>query len=199
MRGAQRGARASFGERGPTASLIIFETEVDGASEASLARFLARARREVGLPGKVNVVVTTKDAIRDLNRRFRKKNKPTDVLSFPAGDEFQHEIAGDIVISAEIAAENAGKLGHPFSTELKVLLLHGVLHLAGYDHEDDDGKMERKERKLRKSLGLPDGLIERAMQDSDGVPKARAGRSRDSRRTPKASGARRSSRVRRRS
>jgi probable rRNA maturation factor len=182
--------------------LIIFETEVDGASEASLARFLAKARREAGITGKVNVVVTTKDAIRDLNRRFRRKNKPTDVLSFPAGDEFQHEIAGDIVISAEIAAENAGNLGHPFSTELKVLLLHGVLHLAGYDHEDDDGKMERKERKLRKSFGLPTGLIERVTQDDNGLAKARAGRPRDSRwaaGATKASGARRSSRLRRRS
>lgn len=161
LRGAQRGARVSFRKRLPRASLVIFETEVDGASEASLARFLAKARREVGLPGKVNVVVANNEAVRDLNRRFRKKNKPTDVLSFPAGDEFQREIAGDIVISAQIAAENASKLGHPFATELKVLLLHGVLHLAGYDHENDNGKMERKERQLRKALRLPDGLIER--------------------------------------
>lgn len=192
MRGAQRGARASFGERGPTASLIIFETEVDGASEASLARFLAKARREVGLSGKVNVVVTTNDAIRDLNRRFRKKNKPTDVLSFAAGDKFQSEIAGDIVISAEIAAENAVKLGHPFSTELKVLLLHGVLHLAGYDHEDDDGRMERKERKLRKAMRLPDGLIERTTLSADDGAKLRASRPRKSRRPAAATKARRS-------
>lgn len=192
MRGAQRGARAGFGERGPTASLIIFETEVDGASEASLARFLAKARREVGLSGKVNVVVTTNDAIRDLNRRFRKKNKPTDVLSFAAGDKFQSEIAGDIVISAEIAAESAVKLGHPFSTELKVLLLHGVLHLAGYDHEDDDGRMERKERKLRKAMRLPDGLIERTTLSADDGAKLRASRPRKSRRPAAATKARRS-------
>lgn len=182
-----------------TASLIIFETEVEGASEISLARFLAKARREVGLRGMVNVVVTTNEVIRDLNRRFRRKNKSTDVLSFPAGDEFQHKLAGDIVISAEIAAENAGKLGHPFATELKVLLLHGVLHLAGYDHESDTGGMQRKERKLREALRLPNGLIERTMQAGDARAKPRTGGPRRSRRAadaPRASDAGQSSRAR---
>ncbi|HYG97504.1 MAG TPA: rRNA maturation RNase YbeY [Terriglobales bacterium] len=158
--------------------MIILESEVDGASEGSLARFLTRARREVGLRGKVNVVITSNNAVRELNRRFRKKNKPTDVLSFPAAEEFQPDFAGDIVVSGDIAAESAKQYGHSGAMELKILVLHGLLHLAGYDHEHDEGKMERKERKLRKSLRLPDGLIERTIQGSDGlsgvVPRSRA-------------------------
>jgi probable rRNA maturation factor len=71
------------------------------------------------------------------------------------------EFAGDVAISAEIAARNARRLGHTVADEVRILTLHGVLHLAGYDHERDDGQMERKEQRLRKSLGLPVGLIER--------------------------------------
>ena len=96
-----------------------------------------------------------------LNQRFRGKNKPTDVLSFPAMPGLMKKFAGDVAISAEIAARNARRLGHTVADEVKILTLHGVLHLAGYDHERDDGRMERKEQRLRNSLGLPVGLIER--------------------------------------
>jgi probable rRNA maturation factor len=96
--------------------------------------------------------------MRDLNRRFRRKNEPTDVLSFPA---IVVGFAGDIAISGEIAKSNGRELGHGTATELKILILHGMLHLAGFDHEEDDGEMERKERRLRSALGLPEGLIER--------------------------------------
>ena len=71
-------------------------------------------------------------------------------------------LAGDIAISAEIAAQNARHLGHSAAQEIKILVLHGILHLAGYDHESDRGTMARKEVRLRKSLGLPSGLIERS-------------------------------------
>jgi len=69
--------------------------------------------------------------------------------------------AGDVAISAEIARQNARRLGHTAAEEIKILVLHGMLHLAGYDHELDNGEMEREEARLRKSLGLPVGLIER--------------------------------------
>jgi probable rRNA maturation factor len=101
--------------------------------------------------------------MRELNRRFRAKDKPTDVLSFPAADVPGCGIAGDIAISAQIASENARSLGHKAATELKILVLHGLLHLAGFNHETDNGKMARKERKLRRELKLPDGLIERTV------------------------------------
>ncbi len=101
--------------------------------------------------------------MRELNRRFRKKDKPTDVISFPSDVP---KVAGDIAISADIAAENAAQLGHSVDVELKILILHGLLHLAGYDHETDDGEMQAQEAKLRQRLNLPTGLIERASERS---------------------------------
>jgi probable rRNA maturation factor len=113
------------------------------------------------LRGAVSVLVTSSRELQQLNRRFRGKNTPTDVLSFPAIPGLMQAFAGDIAISAEIAARNARQLGHTAAEEIRVLTLHAVLHLAGYDHELDDGEMQRKEAHLRKSLGLPVGLIER--------------------------------------
>jgi len=108
----------------------------------------------------VNVLVTTSRELQELNRRFRRKNRPTDVLSFPAAQGITN-FAGDVAISAEIAARNAAELGHTAAAEIKILALHGILHLAGYDHERDHGEMARKEERLRRLLGLPAGLIER--------------------------------------
>ena len=98
-----------------------------------------------------------------LNRRFRKKNKATDVLSFPSQAP---GVAGDIAISLEIAAANAAELGHDLATEVKILILHGLLHLAGFDHEIDGGEMLAREVSLRRELKLPVGLIERRQQAS---------------------------------
>ena len=96
-----------------------------------------------------------------MNRDFRHRDKPTDVLSFPAARSGT-DIAGDIAISATIARANARRLGHTLAKELQVLILHGVLHLAGYDHETDSGAMRRKkEERLRAQLGLPAALIAR--------------------------------------
>lgn len=159
----EEAAQAAGGKRAGRARLVIFEENLEGASETSLARFLAAARRLLGMRGRVNVVVTTNRTMRELNRRFRAKDKPTDVLSFPAADVPGCGIAGDIAISAQIASENARSLGHKAATELKILVLHGLLHLAGFNHETDNGKMARKERKLRRELKLPDGLIERTV------------------------------------
>jgi len=131
-------------------------------SVRTLSRFLALARAAVRLRGQVTVLLTTDKAIRRLNRQFRGKDKATDVLSFPAGGIGAEGMAGDLAISVPTALRQAIGQDHSLSTEVKVLLLHGALHLAGYDHEADSGQMARRERLLRARLGLPQGLIERA-------------------------------------
>ena len=133
-----------------------------GLTELALERFVARARRAAGLQGAVNVLVTSNAEMKSLNRRFRGNDKPTDVLSFPAAADGAKQFAGDIAISAELAAQNARSLGHAPGVEVKILTLHGILHLRGYDHEHDNGQMARREHKLRRELNLPNGLIERS-------------------------------------
>ena len=145
-----------------------------GLSDIALAKFVARASRASKLKGMVNVMVTGSSELRSLNRRFRAKDQPTDVLSFPPGPCFVNGLAGDIAISADIARQNARRLGHSAAQEIKILVLHGVLHLAGYDHEQDDGKMAGKEAELRQSLGLPPGLIERNGKMQKGPKRAQA-------------------------
>jgi probable rRNA maturation factor len=132
-------------------------------SAGALARFLARAQSAVRLRGEVSVLLTTDRAIRRLNREYRGKDKATDVLSFPADRLAQkgEKIAGDLAISVDTARRQSAAQGHLLATELKVLILHGLLHLAGYDHEADNGRMARRELALRAQLGLPHGLIER--------------------------------------
>ena len=110
----------------------------------------------------MNVRVASNAEMRQLNRQFRGKDKPTDVLSFPASENGKAAPAGDIAISAQIARVNAKAMGHPLASELKILVLHGLLHLAGHDHESDNGEMATLEQKLRVKLKLPTALIERA-------------------------------------
>lgn len=143
--------------------LVIFQKRVAGLTELALDRFVARARRCVGLRGGVNVLVTSSAEMKSLNRRFRSHDHATDVLSFPALPGLKPRYAGDIAISAEIAADNARSLGHSAGLEIKILALHGILHLRGYDHEhkNDRGRMARREAQLRRDFRLPVGLIER--------------------------------------
>jgi probable rRNA maturation factor len=108
--------------------------------------------------GHLTVAVATDARVRALNKRFRRKDKATDVLSFPAGERGE---LGDVVIAAGVARRQARAAGHSLQTELKVLALHGLLHLLGYDHETDDGRMLRAERRLRLKGGLREGLLER--------------------------------------
>ena len=124
-------------------------------SARTLTRFLGQAQAAVRLRGQVTVLLTTDAAIRGLNRQFRGQNKATDVLSFPAEGIGAEEIAGDLAISVTTALGQATEQGHSLSTEIKVLILHGLLHLAGYDHEADNGRMARRERLLRARLGRP--------------------------------------------
>jgi probable rRNA maturation factor len=139
--------------------LILLRKSEEGLSEIALQRFAARARRAAKLKGDLAVLITGNREIRKLNLIFRKKDKPTDVISFPSDME---GVAGDIAISIDIARQNGLILGHGTLPELKILILHGILHLKGMDHEKDSGQMARREMRLRRELGLPEGLIERS-------------------------------------
>ena len=154
--------------------MVIVRKRVAGLSELALARFVTRAGRAARLRGAVNVLLTSNSELRALNSRFRGKDRPTDVLSFPPHFGVGNAFAGDVAISAEMAAHNARLLGHSPAEEIKILALHGMLHLAGYDHERDHGEMAHTEERLRKFLRLPAGLIDRRQPESNGAgPKAR--------------------------
>jgi len=144
--------------------VVIFRKRIAGLSASTLERFVLRARRAVDLSDAVNVLVTSSSELRSLNRRFRGADKPTDVLSFPSATEERspaRRTAGEVAISADIARDNARRLKHSVADEVKILVLHGMLHLAGFDHEHDNGEMARKESGLRQQLKLETGLIER--------------------------------------
>jgi probable rRNA maturation factor len=127
-----------------------------------LNRFLAAVTKELGLTGEFSVLLTGDEQIRAMNLKFRGLDKPTDVLSFPSS----MEDGGDVAISLETAAVQAAAHGHSLQTEVSILILHGLLHLAGYDHERDRGQMRRRESVLRRQFALPAGLVERATQKS---------------------------------
>jgi probable rRNA maturation factor len=171
-------------------TMVIFDSPISGASTrsisaAQLQRFARRAQMLARVKGDVDILIATNKRLRDLNRRFRRKNKPTDVLSFPLPS------GGDIAISAQIARENALRYGHSLAAELGILVLHGMLHLAGYDHESDNGRMARVEASLRSQLKLPASLIDR-MHSSAKLPKAKPTAARSAKATknhPKATAA----------
>jgi probable rRNA maturation factor len=142
--------------------LVIFQKRVPDLTDLALNRFITRARRAAALKGLVNVLITSSAEMKSLNRRFRGKDTPTDVLSFPAEPDAQEQFAGEIAISADMASQNARMLGHSHAAEVKILVLHGILHLRGFDHECDNGQMARREKQLRAKLRLPLGLIERS-------------------------------------
>jgi probable rRNA maturation factor len=138
-------------------SLVVHVVTAGAVRAPGLARWLqqtapARAR------GEVTVAVVPDARVRSLNHQYRGTNATTDVLSFPAGEPGE---LGDVVIAAGVAGRQARRAGHSVAVELRVLALHGLLHLLGYDHERDDGRMARLERRLRRKGGLVEGLIER--------------------------------------
>lgn len=135
-----------------------------------LAAFLRQASEATRLAGDVDVLLTSDAHLRRLNREFRGKDRPTDVLSFPALESLNghRRMAGDLAISVDTAARQADERAHPLATELQILMLHGLLHLAGYDHETDLGRMARKEAALRSRFGLTEGLIERSARLAPG-------------------------------
>ena len=142
-----------------------------------LEKFLTRARRRLRLPkNAVTICLVTDAQIARWNRAYRGKNKPTDVLSFPTIDsglkrgrakQARKQFAavpptsngtavylGDIAIAPAVAKRNARGLDRSFVDEMRILILHGILHLMGYDHEADEGQMDRREKRLRRELGL---------------------------------------------
>jgi probable rRNA maturation factor len=160
--GDSRRARVRAGRR-----LDVDVVSSDGVRASGLGRWLAdvapaRAR------GTVTVAIVPDARVRALNHEYRRKNAPTDVLSFPSGER---GYLGDVVIAAGVARRQAREARHSLQTELRVLALHGLLHLLGYDHEHDDGRMARLERRLRRQGGLIEGLIERGGRESLRVTK----------------------------
>jgi len=133
---------------------------------ASWLRRIAPARAR----GTVNLALVSDRRVRTLNRTYRRKDYATDVLSFPTNppnpksrtpNPSERKLLGDIVIARGVAKRQAREAGHSEATELRVLALHGLLHLLGYDHERDNGRMARAERRLRRKGGLRQGLMER--------------------------------------
>jgi probable rRNA maturation factor len=144
--------------------MIVIEAErakTRSLGKRDLNRFLADAVEALGLAGEFSVLLTGDDRLRTLNRQYRGIDKATDVLSFPASPEAA-PCGGDLAISLDVASEQAVNYGHTLQMEVKILILHGLLHLAGYDHERDQGQMRRRETRLRKQFALPAGLVERS-------------------------------------
>jgi len=146
----------------PARPLAYVQNQAGRRGVPTARSFDAWVRAALGAkPGKrrqVNVVLFRPREARALNRQYRRKDSATDVLSFRAEEPGNF---GDVVIAAGVAARHARQAGHSLAVELKVLALHGLLHLLGYDHEHDDGRMARLERRLRRKGGLVEGLIER--------------------------------------
>lgn len=123
-----------------------------------LRQFCERVRCELGFaPESVTIQLISDLTMSRLNKTYRKKNGPTDVLSFPANGGRPArgaEYIGDIAISPETARRNALRFSRSLPAEMRILILHGMIHLAGFDHETDHGEMDRLERRLRKRLGV---------------------------------------------
>ena len=146
----------------------LVATVTDGRGRAvaggkALAAWLEQAAPR-SARGTVAIAIISDPAMRRLNRLHRRVDKTTDVLSFPSGPSGPSgpQVLGDVAIARGVAARQARELGHSAATELRILALHGLLHLIGYDHEGDRGQMARVEERLRRRAGLPAGLILRA-------------------------------------
>jgi len=148
--------------------LVLMRRTFSGLRPARLEEFARKLRRRVTGGREFQCLITSDAEMQRLNRDFRKKDKPTDVLSFPSGDASadgngdEARSLGDLAIDVPYAARKARQLGHPLERELKILLVHGILHLLGHDHEKDDGTMFRLQRRHVLSLfgPGPDGVPE---------------------------------------
>lgn len=143
----------------PDGSTLLFDHPNRKVRRTPLRLYLQDLSAQVAGGRAVVCLITTDSELQRLNREFRDKDCPTDVLSFP---EEGGGVAGEIAISLDRAAGQAAELGHGLEDELRILMLHGVLHLTGMDHETDGGAMAEAEARWRKNFGLPMGLIERA-------------------------------------
>jgi len=141
-------------------SSVLFRVPARSVARRDLLAFARRLETDVTGGRPFCCLVSSDEELRRLNLRFRKKDEPTDVLSFPsAGDNAR---AGEVAISIDRARAQAAEFGHSLDAEIRILMLHGALHLTGMDHERDNGRMARVEARWRRRLGLPSGLIERA-------------------------------------
>jgi probable rRNA maturation factor len=137
---------------------MVFRTRRKVA-RAELQTFLSEISKRILRGRSFACLITGDEELRVLNRHYRRKDYATDVLSFCSDDA--GPFAGDLAISADRARAQASEHGHSIDDELRILILHGALHLAGMDHETDSGEMARVEMRWRKRLALPNGLIER--------------------------------------
>jgi len=129
----------------------------------NLERFARTLRGEVAKGAGFTCLITGDSELRRLNREFLGKDYPTDVLSFPVGQASRPVLQlGEMAISAARARRQAAAFGHSFEGEIRILMLHGLLHLLGMDHETDRGQMKRAEARWRQRLSLPEGLVGRA-------------------------------------
>jgi probable rRNA maturation factor len=140
----------------PDDSPLLFRHPSRSLRRAELRQFFDDLVRRVGGRRAITCLITDDRELRRLNRDYRRKDCATDVLSFPSDG------GGEIAISLDRAAAQAAEHGHRVADEVRILMLHGVLHLSGMDHETDSGEMAKVEAGWRRRLGLPDGLIERA-------------------------------------
>lgn len=138
---------------------LLFASSSPRLPRKALREFASQLRELLAGERCFTCLLTSDSELRRLNRQFLKKDYATDVLSFPALPG--SDTLGDIAISVDRAASQASEYGHSVADEVRILMLHGVLHLVGYDHERDSGRMARAEARWRKKLGLPSGLIER--------------------------------------
>ncbi len=141
----------------PEGSTVTFRRIPADVRPRAIQSFARKLEREVAKGARFDCLVTGDAELRRLNAQFRGKDYATDVLSFPGAEGH----LGDLAISAARAKTQAREFGHSTEDELRILMLHGVLHLLGMDHETDNGRMARAERRWRRELGLANGLIER--------------------------------------
>jgi probable rRNA maturation factor len=142
-------------------SSIRFRPTTRRLNRTAIGRFAGRLEAEVAKGRCFDCLIAGDAEIRRLNRDFRRQDQTTDVLSFPAPPNGREHFLGDIAISLARAGAQARQYGHSIEDEIRILMLHGVLHLMGFDHEVDGGRMARAEKRWRERLGLPGGLIER--------------------------------------
>jgi probable rRNA maturation factor len=152
----------------PEGSTVIFRRAPADVRPRALEGFARKLQREVAKGRAFDSLITGDAELRRLNRQFRGKDEATDVLSFPClpdtpdGPAGHLRTAGDLAISLARARVQARRFGHSTEDEVRILMLHGLLHLLGMDHETDAGRMARAEERWRTRLGLPGGLIGRA-------------------------------------
>ena len=144
----------------PKQTSLLFKVRTPGLARRAVRDFADRLGSEVAGGRFFDCLITDDGELRRLNREFRNQDHATDVLSFPAAAS--NSFLGDIAISYDRAKQQASEYGLVVQQEIQILMLHGLLHLLGMDHETDRGRMARMEAKWRATLGLPAGLIERA-------------------------------------